>query len=55
MTPRQIVLARESLLVQQSLYLRCAATCEPDEVAGFTEQAEACGAAIKLFEGLGHD
>lgn len=54
MTPRKIVLACESLLTQQRLCLRCAATCEPEEVAGFTEQAEACAAAIKLLEGLEH-
>lgn len=52
MTRHQIVLAKDALRVQQGIYLRLAASCEPDEVDGFTEQAEACAAAIKLFEGL---
>lgn len=52
MTPRQIILAREALFSQQNLYLRIAATCEPSELEELTERAEACAAAIKLFEGM---
>lgn len=53
MTTRQIELAVEALVEQQKFYLRCAACCDPEQVAGWTERAEACGEAIKLFEGMG--
>lgn len=52
MTRRQIKLACDALKSQQSLCLRLAATCEPEEVADFTEQAEACAEAFKLLDGL---
>lgn len=52
MTPRQIRLAVTALLEQQNFYLRCAACCAPSMITEWTEKAEACGAAIKLFDGM---